>query len=793
MPNKQEQQLNRLNTFTQDPALADLDEKARGNELLEPISQFAELLLGKQSGEFMSTLQSTLSQEVEKVTGSLDSRFTSLQQTLAAALDQELVEKDREYLAALQRAVTNVEGRFATLKRSVTPKAGQDFPSYQELFEYIESAVPALDSIAVSAINILESFEGDARLDAKAIRNLEANIDITKLKLPKYDDSKVQETLTKLEGYIQELASRPPRVIERGGGSGLLEYLKDANTTLNGIKKIRFVNATIAKDGDEAVVTVTGGEGGGTGDMLKATYDTDNSGVVDEAEVITGQGALATKDTVDTAEIDDGAVTEAKLNASTNASLDKAVTATQPGDLSTVATTGDYDDLSNKPDLSVYDEVEQYANEAAFPATGNNTKFYLAQDTGEMFRWTGSAYVVISAQLALGETSSTAYRGDRGKIAYDHTFLTNNPHSVTKTQVGLGNVPDVDARARSTHTGTQLASTISNFAATVRATVLTGLSTATATAVTAADSILVAIGKLQAQISTKLSASDIATGTITARADDLDFSGGTDGQVWTVQADGSVAFEAAPGAGGGDAWGDAVDADIVPDADVTRDLGSVANRFAQVYSEEIHSNRWLAETNSVSFRDSDGRIMFVTTSTVGASAAIYITAYPAIEGGVARLQAGGSGTNGGINLIPKGTGEVQINGERAIDETEVTGDFVGTTDTQTLENKTLDDAKIQTAVNAQTGTTYTLVLADASKLVTMSNASANTLTVPPNASVAFPVGTRLMVQQLGAGSTTIAAGSGVTINAPSTVTLEIGEQYESRGILKTSINTWQLI
>lgn len=46
--------------------------------------------------------------------------------------------------------------------------------------------------------------------------------------------------------------------------------------------------------------------------------------------------------------------------------------------------------------------------------------------------------------MALGETSDTAYRGDRGKIAYEHTSLTNNPHNVTKAQVGLTNVPDTD-------------------------------------------------------------------------------------------------------------------------------------------------------------------------------------------------------------------------------------------------------------------------------------------------------------------------------------------------------------
>ena len=98
------------------------------------------------------------------------------------------------------------------------------------------------------------------------------------------------------------------------------------------------------------------------------------------------------------------------------------------------------------------------------------------------------------------------------------------------------------------------------------------------------------------------------------------------------------------------------------------------------------------------------------------------------------------------------------------------------------------------AVNAQTGTTYTLVIGDEYlDGVRMTNASANTLTIPPNSAVSFPVGTKVFITQGGAGSTTIAAGAGVTINAPSTATLAIGEQYESRVCQKTGTNEWLLI
>ena len=89
------------------------------------------------------------------------------------------------------------------------------------------------------------------------------------------------------------------------------------------------------------------------------------------------------------------------------------------------------------------DDVLEYASLSAFPATGETGKIYVAVDTNVTYRWGGSAYVVIGSSLALGETSSTAYRGDRGKIAYDHSQTTGNAHNMTKSDIGLGNVPNV--------------------------------------------------------------------------------------------------------------------------------------------------------------------------------------------------------------------------------------------------------------------------------------------------------------------------------------------------------------
>lgn len=84
---------------------------------------------------------------------------------------------------------------------------------------------------------------------------------------------------------------------------------------------------------------------------------------------------------------------------------------------------------------SFVDDVLEYASVSAFPATGESGKIYVALDTNKTYRWGGTSYVVISETLALGETQDTAYRGDRGKIAYDHSQDANRV--TTATAVGL--------------------------------------------------------------------------------------------------------------------------------------------------------------------------------------------------------------------------------------------------------------------------------------------------------------------------------------------------------------------
>lgn len=95
-------------------------------------------------------------------------------------------------------------------------------------------------------------------------------------------------------------------------------------------------------------------------------------------------------------------------------------------------------------------------------------------------------------------------------------------------------------------------------------------------------------------------------------------------------------------------------------------------------------------------------------------------------------------------------------------------------------------------LNAQTGTTYTLVMADGGEFVTLSNASAITATIPPNSSVAFPVGTQVNLLQLGAGQVTVTAGAGVTIRSEGSK-LKLKGQYATATCVKIATDEWVLL
>jgi hypothetical protein len=153
-------------------------------------------------------------------------------------------------------------------------------------------------------------------------------------------------------------------------------------------------------------------------------------------------------------------------------------------------------------------------------------------------------------------------------------------------------------------------------------------------------------------------------------------------------------------------------------------------------------------------------------------------------------------TTGSVTSITAGTGlsggTITTTGTIAIDSTVAT-----LTGTQTLTNKTLTSPTINTpkttiGFNAQTGTTYSLVLTDQDKLVTCSNASAISVTVPNGI---FSAGQSINLQQIGAGQvtiisdgTTVLTSTGATSTAP-----KLRAQYSAATIICTSSNNFTVI
>ena len=154
-------------------------------------------------------------------------------------------------------------------------------------------------------------------------------------------------------------------------------------------------------------------------------------------------------------------------------------------------------------------------------------------------------------------------------------------------------------------------------------------------------------------------------------------------------------------------------------------------------------------------------------------------AYLNNDGDITGVTAGTGITGGGTS----GTVTVSI-------DTSVTADL---STAQTLTNKTLTDPKINLAFDAETAS-YTAVLANNGQVVTMDNASANTFSIPTNASVAYPIGTQINVLQIGAGQTTIQAVTSGTTTIQSTgataAAPKLRARYSAATCLKAGTDLW---
>lgn len=135
---------------------------------------------------------------------------------------------------------------------------------------------------------------------------------------------------------------------------------------------------------------------------------------------------------------------------------------TEKGSANGVATLGGDGKVPSSQLPSYVDDVLEFSNKSSFPTTGESGKIYVAKDTNLTYRWSGSAYVEISPSLALGETSSTAYPGDKGKtnatnIANLQTRMTNVENKNSSQDTEISNIKDGTTIVAKATTSTKLA------------------------------------------------------------------------------------------------------------------------------------------------------------------------------------------------------------------------------------------------------------------------------------------------------------------------------------------------
>lgn len=138
---------------------------------------------------------------------------------------------------------------------------------------------------------------------------------------------------------------------------------------------------------------------------------------------------------------------------------------------------------------------------------------------------------------------------------------------------------------------------------------------------------------------------------------------GQDNYVLTYDnAGGLISLEAA--ASGGDLWSDPVDSDIVPDGDFTRDLGNASAHFQDIFVSRF------AGADAISFVNSSNLSKNLLSLEDVASSVNYLRVSTSATGNAIPLTAAGTDTNVSINLIPQGSGEAQVGGQKIIDETD---------------------------------------------------------------------------------------------------------------------------
>lgn len=294
----------------------------------------------------------------------------------------------------------------------------------------------------------------------------------------------VESSLSALESSVSTLKSTVDGIVSTGGQANVIEGVKVNGTALTPDAS-KDVDIPAATDKAYGVVKVAGSvaDGGAdpvTGDAVhsyasgaiaQTAANKTAIATLNGADTVNGSVAKKIKDAIGALDVTDTAVdnkfvtavseTDGKIKVSRavptiadvsglTTALKNKIETSQLGVASGVATLGtDGKILTSQLPSYVDDVIEGYKSGADFyedsahtaskKITGEGGKIYVDLHTNVTYRWSGTAYVEISASLALGETASTAYRGDRGAIAYNHSQSAHARTDATATAASTTN------------------------------------------------------------------------------------------------------------------------------------------------------------------------------------------------------------------------------------------------------------------------------------------------------------------------------------------------------------------
>lgn len=251
------------------------------------------------------------------------------------------------------------------------------------------------------------------------------------------------ETLLDVREAVETTAERDALVTDHAATAGLKVYVKENKT-------LYVYNGSgwdeLSKGSGYTHPTGPGYKhipaGGSSGQILKWKADGEAQWAAERSysKATTGADGLMSKE--DKGKLDgiaeganktvvDSALSDSSTNPVQNkavkAELDKKMNSVLKGAVNGVAELDGSGKVPSSQLPSYVDDVLEFDNQGAFPGTGESGKIYVTKDTNKTYRWSGSGYTEISASLALGETASTAYPGDKGKIAYEHSQTAHAP------------------------------------------------------------------------------------------------------------------------------------------------------------------------------------------------------------------------------------------------------------------------------------------------------------------------------------------------------------------------------